>query len=142
MTAPAYPSTWRYRRKPVEGAPGCTAPWHDSWTAYRNGCRCPGIVERVRAAQRRWRAGQRVGSTVPPRIGPRNAQPDEVAVLRVITGERMPLTTADRNAAIDTLDARGWSAARIARQIGCAQRTVVRRRTARANETAQHSEAA
>lgn len=140
MTAPAWPTTWTHRRTTNPGDPGCTATRHGSWSAYRrHGCRCPEITRRVRATKA-WRAtASRVRSTIPPRIGPRDNQPDEVAVLRVISGERLPLTTADRNAAIDELDRRGLSAAQIARQIGCNQRTVVRRRTARATEHAQHA---
>jgi hypothetical protein len=136
MTAPP-PRTWRHRpSKP--GTPGCPARRHGTWYAYeRYGCRCPDIVARVRATKS-WRRGPDVPSTVQPLKDPRNGQPDEVAVLRVLTGERMPLTTADRNAAIDELDRRGLSAAQIARQIGCAQRTVVRRRHAR-NTADQHA---
>ncbi len=56
---------------------------------------------------------------------------DEVAVLRATWGDRLKLTKAERDAAIDELDRRGLSAAEIAHRIGCSQRTVCRRRVAR-----------
>ncbi len=113
----------------------CTATRHGTWTAYKYAhCRCPEITVRVRRS-RAWHGADRraVRSSVTPLRGPRDNEPDTVAVLRVIGGERLPLTTADRNAAIDELDRQGFSSAEIARQVGCHQRTVTRRRTQRAN---------
>lgn len=56
---------------------------------------------------------------------------DEVAILRALDGDHLKLTKAERDAAIDLLDQKGLSAADIARRIGCAERTVTRRRTRR-----------
>lgn len=57
--------------------------------------------------------------------------PDEVAVERFVAGRPVALATVDRDAAIDRLDARGLSAAAIARQLGVCNKTVHRRRAAR-----------
>jgi DNA-binding NarL/FixJ family response regulator len=54
-----------------------------------------------------------------------------VAVQRAVDGDRsVNLNTAERAAAIDQLNARGDSAAKIAETLGLTTRTVVRHRTA------------
>lgn len=57
---------------------------------------------------------------------------DEVAVQRYVAGDHtIVLTAAERAAAIDLLDARGYSIHRVAEALGFSCRTVVRRRRAR-----------
>jgi len=62
-----------------------------------------------------------------PRLG---ENVDEVAVLRAADGERMPLNSVERRAAVMWLTARRVSAAEIALRLGMSQRTVRRWRRA------------
>lgn len=55
---------------------------------------------------------------------------DEVVVERVLAGERLPMSRADRLEAIRRLHARRWSDSRIALQLGCTARQVIRDRQA------------
>jgi hypothetical protein len=54
---------------------------------------------------------------------------DWVKVDRAVNGWPTDLNAAERQAAVDTLTERGWSARRIALLLGLAQRSVVRIRT-------------
>lgn len=98
---------------------------HGTDHAYRSGCRCHTCVtgNTMRCAKYRIRA-------VPGLVRLHN-DVDEVAVEQVVGGRQIPLGTAERNRVIDILDSRGLSIAQIARRVGCADRTVVRRRSAR-----------
>lgn len=59
-------------------------------------------------------------------------EPDEIAVERFTAGDHgLVLATVDRDAAIDYLDARGFSAAQIAARLGMCNKTIHRRRAAR-----------
>lgn len=100
----------------------CSAPLHGTWPAYRrHGCRCPDIVQRVRASRRTHR---------------RPIFIDPIAVERTIAGEPLPLNLAERREAIARLDAARLSASAIAAKLGIAERTVVRHRAARRADAA------
>lgn len=117
----------------------CAAQVHGSWNAYKfHHCRCPEITARVRRSPS-WqhrRSGVRAAVTAGRGAYKGRWEPDDVVVLRVVNGERLQLSVADRQAAIDLLDQQGLSAAEIARRLGCNQRTVTRRRTARSQQQA------
>lgn len=107
----------------------CTASRHGTPSAYRRArCRCPETVAHLRAL---WRKRAPRGLGWAQAYKSRAADIDEVAVERaVLGGERVPvLTIRERGVAIDNLTARGLSAREIGRQLGVADRTVVRYRT-------------
>jgi DNA-binding CsgD family transcriptional regulator len=54
---------------------------------------------------------------------------DEMAVERLVIGQPVNATPAERRQAVAYLTRRKLSAAEIARRIGCTQRTVVRHRS-------------
>lgn len=61
--------------------------------------------------------------------GPSKGEPDEIAVERAITGERVKLSPVDRAEAVRRLTAEGRSALFIAEQLGITTRTVTRIRS-------------
>lgn len=122
----------------------CTAARHGTGRAYRNAkCRCPEVVEAMRAQwrrrNRRRQTTPRVGK--PPPSGRRGyiTDPDEydhAAVLRTILGDKtLRLAPAERAEVAARLTARGWTAREIAAHVGCTERTVVRWRALAARAT-------
>lgn len=75
---------------------------------------------------RRWhRAGFPEGG--PPAPWQRQpSEPDEVAILRAMTGERLTLTVEERREAARRLDRRGHTREEIAERLRCCVRTVER----------------
>lgn len=61
---------------------------------------------------------------------------DEVAVLRAVRGDAVPLNLRERRAAVAQLTRRGVSSRAIARQLAIAPRTVLRHRNALRQESA------
>lgn len=53
-----------------------------------------------------------------------------MAVLLALAGNQEPLVPAEIREVVDILSRRRWSAVRIARHLGCSDRTVVRHRRA------------
>jgi hypothetical protein len=109
----------------------CTAARHTPTThSYRCGCRCPETVATAKPIFKRWRDAARARGYARTRVR-KPTDVDEVAVLRAIRGDVVPLTVAERGLAIDQLTHAGMSAAEIARRVGVCQRQVVRYRTGR-----------
>jgi hypothetical protein len=105
--APSYGGTKSYRPAPA----GMRYHYSGGW--------CRNCSTKARAVRGRCIAGR-----------PASREPaDWVKVDRAVNGWPADLNTAERQAAVDTLTARGWSARRIAMHLGLAQRSVVRIRT-------------
>jgi DNA-binding CsgD family transcriptional regulator len=105
----------------------CTAAKHAPTTySYRLGCRCPETVSYSLHMFRQQSARARARGYVSP--GPRRTDVDEVAVLRALHGDRLPLTVAERGLAIAQLTRAGLSAVAIAERVGVSARQVVRYR--------------
>lgn len=98
---------------------------HTAYAYVNYGCRCPDAV-----AARRARRGLGVRPTVRPQPHgrPRHTRVDEVAVLRAVRGEAMPLGTRERLLATAELTRRGNGVSRIAVALGVTTRTVQRYR--------------
>ncbi len=104
----------------------CTATVHNPtpWTYKHYRCRCP---ETVAAMRRAWHRTQVRGQS--HRLNrSRDPHIDEIAVERVMRGDWVPLTPAERREVALRLTAQGWPAGRIAQQLRVAQRSVVRYR--------------
>jgi DNA-binding NarL/FixJ family response regulator len=94
--------------------------------AYEAGCRCPEVVEQMRA---RWRERSRRLPRGSHRPGPKPGF-DPIAVELASFGDRRPLSTAELHAAVEQLSRRGLSLAEVARRLGASTRTVARHRAA------------
>lgn len=111
----------------------CTALWHRTWYALRHyGCVCPEAYEDHRRRVRRSNANRPyIRGRAANLCGSRRGV-DPVAVERAAGGDRaLRLTVAERRAAIDLLDAQGFTAADVAARLGITVRTVQRQRTRR-----------
>jgi DNA-binding NarL/FixJ family response regulator len=113
----------------------CSAPRHGARYAYgRDRCNCPAAADR-RAAYKRWAPRKYIPGRIVNRI-------DEAAVERAVGGDRsLVLTVDERRAAIDRLDALGFTATAVAVRLGITVRTVQRQRERRRAAESRRQEA-
>jgi hypothetical protein len=107
---------------------GCTRCNRPMLRANRRAARAAGIREHVAhglcsACWQRQRPQVAGRST---NHGARLAAPDEIAVLRAVFGESLPLSATERHAAVHACRARGLSIAETARRLGLSSRNVAR----------------
>jgi len=107
--------------------PSCTARRHGTFYAYQIcGCRCPTIKRRVNQISQQDSVRGTGGHS---RAHYYDETDVEIALARVYRGNPLPaLSVPERRAVVARLTQRGWSAARIARATGLAERSVQRYR--------------